>query len=137
MAFENIPTTVAKGLISVLKTPSMFMVGIVLLMIIIGTFIDTLSALIILGPVLLPAANLLGIDPLHFGLILCMSLSFGVLTPPVGTCLFVASGIAGTTVEDTAHHVIPFVTILFGGTIILALFPDLILWLPRLTGYGG
>ncbi|PKL11677.1 MAG: C4-dicarboxylate ABC transporter permease [Spirochaetae bacterium HGW-Spirochaetae-8] len=137
MAFENIPTTVANVLISVLKTPTLFMVGIVLLMIIVGTFIDTLSALIILGPVLLPAANLLGIDPLHFGLILCMSLSFGVLTPPVGTCLFVAAGIAETSVEDTASYVIPFVVILFGGTLLMALFPNIVLWLPRLTGYAG
>ncbi len=137
MAFENIPTTVANVLISVLKTPTLFMVGIVLLMIIVGTFIDTLSALIILGPVLLPAANLLGIDPLHFGLILCMSLSFGVLTPPVGTCLFVAAGIAETSVEDTARYALPFVIILFGGTLLMALFPDIVLWLPRLTGYAG
>lgn len=137
MAFEDIPTTVAKGLITVLKTPSIFMIGIVFLMIVVGTFIDTLSALIILGPVLLPAATMLGVDPLHFGLILCMSLSFGVLTPPVGTCLFVAAGIAGTSVEDTARHVIPFVVALFGGTLFLAVLPDIVLWLPRLTGYGG
>lgn len=137
MAFENIPTMVAKVLIGVLKTPNLFMVGVVLLMIIVGTFIDTLSALIILGPVLLPASTILGIDPLHFGLILCMALTFGVLTPPVGTCLFVAAGIAGTTVEDTAKNALPFIALLFGGTILMGVFPDLILWLPRLTGYTG
>jgi C4-dicarboxylate transporter DctM subunit len=137
MAFENIPTMVAKTMIGVLHTPIMFMIGVVLLMIIVGTFIDTLSALIILGPVLLPASNLLGIDPLHFGLILCMSLSFGVLTPPVGTCLFVAAGIAGTTVEDTAKHALPFTIALFIGTILFAIIPDLTLWLPRLVGYTG
>lgn len=137
MAFENIPTMVAKTMIGVLNTPIMFMIGVVLLMIIVGTFIDTLSALIILGPVLLPASNLLGIDPLHFGLILCMSLSFGVLTPPVGTCLFVAAGIAGTTVEDTAKHALPFTIALFIGTMVFAIIPDLTLWLPRFIGYTG
>lgn len=137
MAFENIPTRVATAIVSVLTTPAMFMIGMVVLMIIVGTFIDTLSALIILGPVLLPTASMLGVDPLHFGLIICMALSFGVLTPPVGTCLFVAAGIAKTTLEDVAKYCLPFTIVLFGGTMIMALCPDLVLWLPRLLGYAG
>lgn len=137
MAFENIPLKVANLLISILHTPTTFMIGVVLLMIIIGTFIDTLSAIIILGPVLLPASTMLGIDPLQFGLILCMSLTFGVLTPPVGTCLFVAAGIAGTSVEDTARNALPFTVWLFGGTMIMGVVPQIILWLPRLAGYHG
>ena len=137
MAFENIPTRVATALISVLKTPQMFMIGIVLLMIVVGTFIDTLSAIIILGPVLLTASKMMGIDPLHFGLILCMALSFGVLTPPVGTCLFVAAGIADTPIEDVAKNALPFTIALFAITLILALVPDIVLWLPRLCGYVG
>lgn len=137
MAFENIPTKVATAIIGVLNTPTLFMIGVVLLMIVVGTFIDTLSALIILGPVLLPAASMLGIDPLHFGLVICMALSFGVLTPPVGTCLFVAAGIAQTTVEDVARYTLPFAAILFGGTLLMAIFPGILLWLPRLCGYAG
>ena len=137
MAFENIPTRVAGALIGVLKTPAVFMVGIVLLMIVVGTFIDTLSAIIILGPVLLTASGMMGIDPLHFGLILCMALSFGVLTPPVGTCLFVAAGIAETSVEDVAKNALPFTIALFAITLGLALVPDVVLWLPRLCGYAG
>lgn len=137
MAFENIPAKVASGVIVILNTPVKFMIGIVLLMLVVGTFIDTLSALIILGPVLLPASSMLGIDPLHFGLILCMSLSFGVLTPPVGTCLFVAAGIAKTSVEDVAKHVLPFAAVLFLGTLIFAICPNILLWLPRLLGYNG
>lgn len=137
MAFENIPAKVASVVLTVLDTPTKFMIGVVLLMLIVGTFIDTLSALIILGPVLLPASEMLGIDPLHFGLIICMSLSFGVLTPPVGTCLFVAAGLAKTSVEDVAKNALPFTVALFAGTLVFALFPDVLLWLPRLAGYTG
>lgn len=137
MAFENIPTKVATALIGILRTPTLFMIGVVLLSLIVGTFIDTLSAIIILGPVLLPATSMLGIDPLQFGLVFCMALSFGVLTPPVGTCLFVAAGIAGTTVEDTAKNALPFIIFLFIGTLLMAVAPDLLLWLPRLIGYTG
>ncbi len=137
MAFENIPAKVASVVLAVLDTPTKFMIGVVLLMLVVGTFIDTLSALIILGPVLLPASNMLGIDPLHFGLVLCMSLSFGVLTPPVGTCLFVAAGLARTSVEDVAKNALPFTIALFGGTLVFALLPDVLLWLPRIAGYAG
>lgn len=137
MAFENIPQKVANLLISVLHTPAAFMIGVIVLMIIVGTFIDTLSALIILGPILLPASTMLGIDPLLFGLIICMSLTFGVLTPPVGTCLFVAAGIAETSVEDTAKNALPFTIWLFGGTMVMSVVPEILLWLPRLAGYKG
>lgn len=137
MAFENIPMRIAAGLVGILKTPSMFLLGVIILFIIVGTFIDTLSAIIILGPVLIPAANLMGIDPLHFGLIMCMGLTFGVLTPPVGTCLFVAAGIAKTTVEDVAKNALPFTVVIFVLVFVFALFPGLMLWLPRLLGYGG
>ncbi|HBR30333.1 MAG TPA: hypothetical protein DD789_12950, partial [Firmicutes bacterium] len=73
----------------------------------------------------------------HFGLIFCISLTFGVLTPPVGTCLYVAAGIAETTVEDVAKHTLPFATLVYGITLILALLPDVTLWLPRFFGYLG
>ena len=137
MAFENIPMKIASGLVSVLKTRTMFMIGIIVLFIIVGTFIDTLSAIIILGPVLIPAATMMGIDPLHFGLIMCMGLTFGVLTPPVGTCLFVAAGIAKTTVEDVAKHALPFTIVIFVLVFVFAMVPNLLLWLPRLLGYGS
>lgn len=136
MAFENIPTKIATALVSVLKTPQLFMIGVLFLFIAVGTFIDTLSAIIILGPVLIPAATMLGIDPLHFGLIMCMGLTFGVLTPPVGTCLFVAAGIAKTTVEDVARRCLPFTIMIFSLVFVFALVPDVLLWLPRIFGYA-
>lgn len=137
MAFENIPMRIAEAMVGVLSTPTSFMIGIVFLCLVIGMFIDTLSAIIIIGPVLVQAATMLGIDPLHFGLIFCVALTFGVLTPPVGTCLYVAAGIAETTVEDVAKHALPFAALVYGITLILALLPDVTLWLPRLFGYLG
>lgn len=137
MAFENIPMRIAEAMVSVLSTPTSFMIGVVFLSLVIGMFIDTLSAIIIIGPVLVGAATMLGIDPLHFGLIFCISLTFGVLTPPVGTCLYVAAGIAETTVEDVAKHTLPFAALVYGITLVLALLPDVTLWLPRLFGYLG
>lgn len=135
MALERIPAIVAEHLTRLLVEPWQFMLGIVALLIVVGTFIDTLSALIILGPVLIPAAAEVGIDPLHFGLIMCLALTFGCLTPPVGVVLFVTSSIADTTVEDTALSVLSFALVLIGGTFIFSLLPEVLLWLPRILGF--
>lgn len=135
MAYEMIPTTIAQSLLATLQEPWLLMMVLVVLMFIVGTFIDTLSAITILTPVLVPIGAAAGIDPLFMGLIITVALSFGVLTPPVGTVLFVTSAIAGTTIEDTSKAILPFVVVLFVGTLALALMPKVVLWLPRLFGF--
>jgi C4-dicarboxylate transporter DctM subunit len=104
-------------------------------LLVVGCFIDTISALIILTPVLVPVSNALQIDPLFMGVIVCIALTFGVLTPPVGVCLYVTSTIAKTTVEETTKFLMPFLVVLFVSLFVLALVPSLILWLPRLVGF--
>ncbi|WP_454019626.1 TRAP transporter large permease [Azospirillum sp. Marseille-Q6669] len=135
MAFERVPTTIAETLLAGISSPWVLMVGVVLLLLFIGTFVDAISALIILTPVLAPMAAALGIDPLFFGVIVCVTLTLGVCTPPVGVALFVTSSIAKTTVEDTSRAILPFLAVLIGGTLLLALLPEMVLWLPRLAGY--
>ncbi len=135
MAFERVPTTIAETLLANIGSPWVLMVGVVLLLLVIGTFVDTISALIILTPVLAPMAAALAIDPLFFGVIVCVTLTLGVCTPPVGVALFVTSTIANTTVEDTSRAILPFLAVLIGGTLLLALLPEMVLWLPRLAGY--
>ena len=134
MAFEGIPRMVANALVSNFQQPWMLMLAIVALLLVIGTFIDTISALIILTPVLVPAATAIGIDPLFLGVIITTALTLGVCTPPVGVVLFVTSSIAQTTIEETAKAILPFIAVLILGTFLLALMPDVILWLPRLFG---
>ncbi|BAS27920.1 TRAP transporter large permease [Limnochorda pilosa] len=135
MAYEMIPATLAQSLLATIGRPWLLMIVLVLVMLAIGTFIDTLSAIIILTPVIIPIASTAGVDPLFLGLIITTALTFGVLTPPVGTVLFVTSSIAGTTIEETAKAVLPFVAILVGGTLLLAVSPQVALWLPRLLGF--
>jgi tripartite ATP-independent transporter DctM subunit len=135
MAYESIPANVAQALTAAITEPWVFMLAVVALLMIVGTFLDTIAALIILTPVLTPVAVAMGIDPLFFGLIVCISLTLGVLTPPVGTVLFVTASIAKTTLEDVARSVMPFFLVLAGGTFLLALLPQVVLWLPHLLGY--
>jgi C4-dicarboxylate transporter DctM subunit len=135
MAFESIPSSIAEVMTGSIHQPQLLMLVIVFLLLIVGTFIDTISALIILTPVLVPVATSAGIDPMFLGVIVSIALTFGVCTPPVGTVLFVTSSIAGATIEETSKAIVPFLVVLLGGTFVLALFPELILWFPRLLGF--
>ncbi|MDB5474280.1 MAG: TRAP-type C4-dicarboxylate transport system, large permease component [Devosia sp.] len=135
MAFERIPTLAAEFVLGGVTSPQMLMIGIFFFLLVVGMFIDTVSALIILTPVLLPVALAAGIDPLFFGIIVSVTLSLGACTPPVGVVLFVTASIAKTSVEDVSRSLLPYLAVLFGGMLLLALLPDVVLWLPRLAGY--
>ncbi len=135
MAFESVPTDIADLFLHKVQQPWLFMLILIAFLLVVGCFVDTISALIILTPVLVPVANALHIDPLFLGVVVCIALTFGVLTPPVGVCLYVTSSIAKTTVEETTKFLLPFLAVLFTSLFILALNPALILWLPRLLGF--
>lgn len=134
LAFEAIPADAAELLLSAIRDPSLLMVALVVFLLLLGIFIEPIPGLIILTPVIVPIGNAAGIDPLHLGVVVTIALTLGILTPPVGVILYVTSMIAKTTVEDTSRALIPFLAVLIGGTIILAVVPGLVLWLPRLFG---
>lgn len=135
LAFERIPSQLAAGLVATVHEPWILMVALVALMLVLGMFIDTISALIILTPVVVPVAVQMGIDPLFLGVIMTLTLTFGVLTPPVGTVLFVTAGIASTSIERVSQAIIPFLLVLLPITFLLAVLPDVVLWVPRMLGF--
>jgi C4-dicarboxylate transporter DctM subunit len=113
----------------------------VLLMIIavfffLGMFMETLSTIIILTPVLLPVVTKLGIDPIHFGIIFVVTNEVAFLTPPLGVNLFVACQLADVNLERLSLHVLPHILAIVSCILILAYFPALSTWLPRLLGFG-
>ena len=97
---------------------------------------ETLSTLIILVPVILPVIIQLGIDPIHFGIILVLTNETALLTPPLGVNIFVSSRIAGISVERNALAVLPYVGTLTLCVLLIAFFPSIATWLPRFLGYG-
>ncbi|HEY8369081.1 MAG TPA: TRAP transporter large permease [Thermodesulfobacteriota bacterium] len=135
LAFEQVPTRMAEALLGGIRNPAVLTVGVVLFLLAVGTFIETIPALIILTPVLAPMAQAAGIDPVFFGVIVCIALTLGVVTPPVGVVLFVTSSIAKATLEETSRAIVPFLAVLIGGTLAFALMPQAVTWLPRLLGY--
>ena len=101
-----------------------------------GMFMETLSTIIVMTPVLLPVVTKLGIDPIHFGIIFIVTNEVAFLTPPLGVNLFVASKLADVSLEKLSLHVLPHILAITICIIILAYFPQLTLFLPHLLGYG-
>ena len=105
-----------------------------LLLLIVGMFMETIAAILILVPVLAPIANQLGIDPIHFSLVVVMNFAIGTVTPPYGVSLFVASSVAGRTVMQVTRRIGMPLLAMFAVLLAVTYIPDLPLFLPRLFG---
>lgn len=111
-----------------------FLVLVNLLLLFIGCFLDTIAAITIVVPILLPIALKLGVDPIHFGLIMTLNLMIGLLHPPLGMVLFVLSRVAKLSVERTTMAILPWLIPLFAALFAITFIPELTLWLPRQMG---
>ncbi|MGP4105866.1 TRAP transporter large permease [Virgibacillus sp. L01] len=134
LTIEQIPLKVANAMMAVSESPIIIMMLITLLLLVVGCFMDTLAAIIILTPILLPIAVQIGYDPMHFGIIMVVNLAIGFITPPLGVNLFVASGISGLPIETIAKAIMPFFFAMLITLIIIIIFPQLSLFLPSLGG---
>lgn len=114
------------------SNPIFILVIIIILLLIVGMFIDTISALIILTPILLPVVTSVGIDPVHFGVVLVVALAIGFVTPPLGVNLFVASSVGKVKFEQVTVGVLPFVAVMVICLFIIAFIPALSMFLPGL-----
>ena len=130
---EQIPTAISEFLTNLTSNPFIILLAINILLLIVGMFIDTISAVVILTPVLLPVAEAVGIDPIHFGVLLVANLAIGFVTPPLGVNLFVASTVGRVKFENIVSAVIPFILIMIVCLLIISYIPSLTLWLPSLT----
>lgn len=102
-----------------------------------GCFLDTGTLLLVFVPILLPTIKLLGIDPVHFGVMIIVNIMVGLITPPFGMLLFVLSGLANINIRDIVRDIWPFVFALIAALLLISLVPDIVLWLPRSLGYGA
>jgi tripartite ATP-independent transporter DctM subunit len=133
---ERLPQFIG-GLIGTLsQDPTVVLLIIAVSLLIVGTFLETAAAIIILVPVFMPVTLALGIDPVHFGIVTVLALVLGMLTPPVGLVLFVVSSISGLRIERLVVAVAPFLMIAIAVLATVALIPELSLWLPRLLMPG-
>lgn len=132
LTLEQVPQIITKTMLSISSSPVVFLIIVNIFMVIVGMFLDAVSALTILTPVLLPAAQALNIDPVLFGVILVVNLSIGVLTPPVGLNLYVTSSIAKIDLVQISKAIVPFIVIIFVILILMSVCPPIVTYLPNL-----
>jgi tripartite ATP-independent transporter DctM subunit len=135
LASERVPETVAGLLLSLSAGKHSLLLLILILMMIVGCFMDIAAALIILGPILHPLAVSQGIHPLHFGIIMVFSLNIALITPPVGACLFVACGITRLSLEQLSRAIWPFIIVEFIALFIIAYVEEIPMFIPKLLGF--
>jgi C4-dicarboxylate transporter DctM subunit len=128
----QIPNMLAGAILGISDNKYVVLLLITGLVLFIGTFMETLSIIIILAPLFLPVLIQLGVDPIHFGILLVVGAEIGMMTPPLGVNLFVASGISGLSMERVAKAIIPFVLILVFGLVVMLFIPWISLVIPNL-----
>ncbi|MCF4101097.1 TRAP transporter large permease subunit [Gillisia sp. M10.2A] len=132
MSYENIPQEITTALLAISDNPIIVMILINLILLFIGIFMDMTPAVLIFTPIFLPVVTALGIDPVHFGVIMVLNLCIGLCTPPVGAVLFIGVGVANTSIQKVIKPLLPFYVAMLAALILVILFPSLSLWLPKL-----
>lgn len=136
MSFENIPQEISSGLISISDNPYIILFIINLILLFVGIFMDMTPAVLIFTPIFLPIATTqLGLDPVHFGIIMIMNLSVGLCTPPVGSVLFIGCSVAQIGIEKVIKPLIPLFAAMIIILLLITYVPSLSLWLPHIFGY--
>lgn len=132
---EQIPSRVASFITSLTSNYFAILLMINLFLILMGMIMEISANIVLIGPVLAPIAVQLGIDPLHFGLIILINLLIGLATPPLGVCLFVACGVSNSTLEEISKAAIPFILTAIFVLLLVTYIPSITLFLPRLLGF--
>jgi C4-dicarboxylate transporter DctM subunit len=135
LASQEIPQSVCAAILRVIHNRILILLFVNIVLLIVGTFMETTASLIILTPVLLPLMIQIGVDPLHFGVILVLNLVIGLTTPPVGVCLFIACAIGKVRLERISRAILPFIAASIVVLIIATYWEWLIMCIPRLFGY--
>lgn len=134
MAFTGIPAAVTSLILAISDDPIIVMLIINIVLLVVGCFMDMGPAILIFTPILLPIAQKVGYDPVHFGVVMIFNLAIGTITPPVGTGLFVGAGVARVKVETCIRALGPFYLLLIAILLVVSYVPALTMWLPRYFG---
>ncbi len=134
---ENIPKTLSALLKTYEMSPVVFLLAVNILLLVLGCFLEGTTIILVILPVLLPTAQSLGIDMVHFGVMCIVNIMIGLVTPPYGLLLFMMNKIADVPLRDMVREIMPFLYVTFVALALIAFVPGFVLWLPRLMGYTG
>jgi TRAP-type C4-dicarboxylate transport system permease large subunit len=135
MTVDLLPQKLSALLHQLTTNPLAYMALVAVLLLVVGMFLESNAAYIMLVPLLHPIAIQYGIDPLHFGFLFVLNLVIGMLTPPVGVVLFVVCGVTGVRMRELVRNVWPFIALMYTVLVACMLFPPLVTALPHALGY--
>ena len=135
MTYNRIPNMITDFALEFMTAKWMFLVSAMILFLIAGLFLEGIAAMLVLVPILHPIAISMGVDPTHFGILVVFNLMIGLITPPMGLCLFVADSVANVGLGRLVRQIIPLFFVELAVLIILAFFPVTVIGLPRLFGF--
>ena len=135
LARARVPHLISDAFLGYTASPALLLLVINLFLLLVGCFMEAIASLILLTPILVPIVKTIGVDPVHFGVVMSLNLMIGLLTPPVGMALFVVQRVAGLSfdqvVRGTAPFILPLIVVLF----LITYVPDLVLFVPRVFGF--
>jgi C4-dicarboxylate transporter DctM subunit len=135
LTFENVPGKIAEAVVENIQSPIVFLLAINLFFLVVGMFLDVISATLIIGPVVIPLLPTFGVDFMHFGLLMTVNLAIGYCTPPVGVSMYITGAIANKDIIYVSKAVFPFLSIQLIVLFMMTYLPDLVLWLPKIMGF--
>ncbi|BBO85571.1 hypothetical protein DSCO28_61370 [Desulfosarcina ovata subsp. sediminis] len=135
LTLEDIPGRITESVLSAITSPALFLIAMNILLLLVGMFMDIISATMILGPVFLPMLDAFDINWMHFGLIMTVNLAIGYCTPPMGVSLYITGAIAKRDLIYVSKAVMPFLAIQIAVLLLMTFFPEVTLWLPRLMHF--
>ncbi|MGQ3296086.1 MAG: TRAP transporter large permease subunit, partial [Shinella sp.] len=134
---ENIPRALSAYLQAFDMSPTTFLIVVNLLLLVLGCLLEGTTILLIVIPVLIPTAQALGVDMVHFGIVAVVNIMLGLITPPYGLLLFIMTNIGQVSLRALVGEIMPFLYAMLGALAIITFFPDFVLFLPRMFGYQG
>ena len=137
VASENIPNLLAAQMVGMDITPMAFMLGVNVLLLLLGCILDATTIILVIIPLFVVSARALGIDLVHFGVVVVVNCMIGLITPPYGVLLFVINGTTGIPLIEIIREIAPFLVALLFALALLIFFPAIVLWMPMMFGYAG
>ena len=134
---ENIPASLSRLLAMLDLSPLGFLLLVNLILLLLGCILEGSTIILVILPVLLPTAVALGVDPVHFGVVAVLNIMIGLVTPPYGLLLFMMTKIADISLMELVREMVPFLVVMVGALALVTLWPDMVLFLPRMAGYTG
>jgi TRAP-type transport system large permease protein len=137
VASENVPAMMSQALVGLDIHPLAFFFAVNLIVLVLGCLLDATTLILVIVPLFVPTARELGIDLVHFGVVIVVNAMIGLITPPYGILLFVINAVTKIPLGEIIREVLPFLAVLIAALITMILVPDIVLFLPRLMGYTG